>query len=105
MTARNAGSSGAPAANSVMDERSFIASTPPKMSVADRPSVPASMRAHSASRGPSTGCARYACASAMEVIAYRFDIALNPRPAICGKTNHIQCPRLAPARSSATARR
>jgi len=87
-----------------MHERSFIASTPPNMSVADFPSVRATIRAHSSSRGPSTGCSRYARASSSEVIAYRFDIALNPRPAICGKTNHIQWPRLAPARSSSTAR-
>jgi hypothetical protein len=89
-TWRKAGSSGAAVMNSVMDERSFIASTPPKMSAADLPSAPASIRAHSCRRGPSTGCARYAFASASEVIAYRFDMALNPRPAICGKTNHIQ---------------
>ncbi len=102
-TVRNAGRSVA-AANSVIDERSFIASTLPKMSVAVFPSVPATIRAHTSRRGPSTGCSLYACASASELIAYRFDIALNPRPAICGKMNHIQWPRLAPARSSATAR-
>ena len=104
MTVPNAGTPGAAVANSVMDERSFIASTSPKTSVADRPWVPISIRAHSSMRGPSTGCARYALASVSEAIAYRLDMALNPRPAICGKTNHIQWPRLAPARSSSTAR-
>jgi hypothetical protein len=37
-------------------------------------------------------------------MAYRCDIALNPSPATCGKTNHIQWLTLLPARSSATAR-
>lgn len=50
--------SSAAAANSVMDERSFMASTGPKIRSADLPSVSATMRAHSRSRGPSTGCAR-----------------------------------------------
>jgi len=49
-----------------MDERSFMASTGPKMRSADLPSVSATMPAHSRSRGPSTGCARYARASAAE---------------------------------------
>ena len=100
----NTGSSGATAANSVIDERSFIASTGPKISSAVLPSVRATMLAHSVSRGPSTGWFRYARASASPEIAYRCDIALNPRPATCGKTNHIQWLTLAPARSSATAR-
>lgn len=57
-TAPNTGSAGPAAANSVIDERSFIASIPPKMSAAVLPSVSATTRAHSASRGPSTGCRR-----------------------------------------------
>ena len=43
------------AANSVIDERSFMASTGPKIRSADRPLVSATMRAHSRSRGPSIG--------------------------------------------------
>ena len=76
--------------NSVIDERSLSASTPPKISAAVLSLVADSIRAHSTSRGPSTGWARYARACARLVIAYRCDIVLNPRPAICGKTNHIQ---------------
>jgi len=51
------GSSSA-AANSVIDERSFMASTGPKIRSADLPSVSATMRAHSRSLGPSTGWSR-----------------------------------------------
>ena len=86
-----------------MDERSFTASTGPKICSAVLPSVPATMRAHSRSRGPSTGWARYARASAIEEIAYSRAMALRPSPATCGNTNHIQWLTLAPARSSATA--
>ena len=103
-TSANTRSCGAAAANSVIDERSFIASTGPKMSSAVLSSVPATMRAHSVSRGPSTGWFRYARASVSPEIAYRWDVALNPRPATCGKTNHIQWLTFRPARSSATAR-
>ena len=46
------------AANSVIDERSFMASTGPKIRSAGLPSVSATTRAHSRSRGPSTGWAR-----------------------------------------------
>src|SRR6185437_8366558 len=46
------------AANSVIDERSFMASTGPKTCWAERPAVPATIWAHSRSRGPSTGWAR-----------------------------------------------
>src|SRR5262249_50038938 len=53
-TSPKTGASGAAAANSVIDERSFTASMPPKMSSAVSPPVPATMRAHSVSRGPST---------------------------------------------------
>jgi subtilase family serine protease len=53
-TRANAFSSGAAAMNSVMDERSFIASTAPKMSAALFPSVSATIVAHSMSRGPRT---------------------------------------------------
>ena len=59
-TSANTRSSGAAAANSVIDERSFIASTGPKMSSAVLSPVLATMRAHSVSRGPSTGWFRYA---------------------------------------------
>ena len=92
------------AANSVIDERSFMASTGPKIRSADLPSVSATMPAHSRSRGPSIGWARYALASASEEIANSRAIALRPRPATCGNTNHIQWLTLAPARNSATAR-
>ena len=68
-TWRNTGSPGAACMNSVMDERSFSASTSPKICSAVRPRRPARMAAHSVSRGPRTGCARYARASASEVIA------------------------------------
>jgi hypothetical protein len=56
-TSRNTGSSGAAVMNSVIDERSFIASTSPKIAAAGFPSMAASIRAHSTKRGPSTGCA------------------------------------------------
>jgi hypothetical protein len=45
-------------ANSVIEERSFMASTGPKIRSAELPLVPATTRAHSRSRGPSTGWAR-----------------------------------------------
>jgi hypothetical protein len=67
-TSPNTGSSGAAVMNSVMDERSLSASTPPKMSCAVL-FVPATMAAHSLSRGPSSGWARYARASSSEAIA------------------------------------
>jgi hypothetical protein len=54
-TSPNTGSPGAAAANRVIEERSFIASTGPMMSTAVLPLVSARIRAHSASRGPSTG--------------------------------------------------
>ena len=46
------------AANSVIDDRSLRLSGQPKMSSAERPSIAATSRAHSRSRGPSTSCAR-----------------------------------------------
>ena len=55
--------------NSVIDERSLTASIPPKMSSAERPCVASTMAAHSRSRGPSTGWARYATASSSDAIA------------------------------------
>ena len=50
---------------------------------------------------PRTGCARYARASSSEPMAKCWDIALRPRPAICGKMNQIQWLVLRPRRSSA----
>ena len=44
-----------------------------------------------------------ALASSKDVIAYIRDAGLYPRPAICGKMNHIQWLVLRPARSSAAA--
>ena len=54
----NTASSGAACWNKVIDERSFCASIPPKICSAVRPSVSATIRAASISRGPSTGCCR-----------------------------------------------
>jgi hypothetical protein len=45
---------------------------------------------------------KYAMASAREPIAKRCAIGLKPRPAICGKMNHIQCDCFRPCDSSAT---
>ncbi len=53
--AANTGSSGAAAANSVTEQRSFIASTGPKMSSAVWPSVPATMRAIRSAGGRAPG--------------------------------------------------
>jgi pimeloyl-ACP methyl ester carboxylesterase len=68
-TWRNTGSPGAACRNSVMDEHSFSASTSPKTCSAVRPRRPARTPAHSVNRAPRTGCARYARASASDVIA------------------------------------
>jgi MFS family permease len=57
-TWRNTGSPGAARMNSVIDERSFSASTPPRICSAVRPPRPARMAAHSVSRAPRTGWAR-----------------------------------------------
>jgi hypothetical protein len=58
--------------------------------VVDRSLAAITRPVHSIRRGPRMSCARKAAASAFEPIAKRCAIALNPRPAICGKTNHIQ---------------
>ena len=60
---------GAARSNSVIEDRSFIASTAPKISTAVRPFSSVRTRAHSWSRGPRTGWARYARASSSEEIA------------------------------------
>jgi len=52
------GPAGAAASNSVIEDRNFTASMPPKMSSAVRPSRPATIAAHSATRGPRTGWLR-----------------------------------------------
>lgn len=43
----------------------------------------------SARRVPSTGCARYACASSSDEMAYRLLLVDVARPASCGKMYHI----------------
>ena len=70
----------------------------PKISCADRPSTDTAVSQHATSRVPSTG-ARDRPPPVRVGNAYRRDIALSPRPAICGNTNHIQCERLRPART------
>ena len=57
-TWRNTGSPGAACRNSVTEERSFIASTSPKICSAVRPGTPVRMAAHSTRRPPRTGWAR-----------------------------------------------
>ena len=57
-TRAKTGSSGAAKANSVIDERSFWASTGPNTATGSAASSPVSAAAHSRSRGPSTGWAR-----------------------------------------------
>ena len=57
-TSWNPDSSGAAFANSVIDERSFLASTEPKICSAVSPLSCVRMRAHSTRRGPSTECCR-----------------------------------------------
>src|SRR5262245_1119818 len=91
-------------ANRVAQDLSFRSSGGPKTSDADRPSTPSAASAHSTRRGPRTGWLRYARASARLLIAYRWEVGLNPRPSYCGKTYHIQCDRLRPLRISASAR-
>ena len=59
----NSGCRASTAANSVMQEWNFIASTCPKICSAVEPSTALTSRVHSTSRDPSTGCARYAAAS------------------------------------------
>ncbi len=88
---------------SVIDERSLIASMPPKICSALPVWRSTTMRVHSSRRGPSTGWSRYARASASDAMAYVRDVSLNPSPAICGNTNHIQWLVLRPRRSSSTA--
>ena len=90
--------------DSVIDDCNFIASTGPKMSTALEPALVVRICAHSTSRGPRTGCARYALASACPEIAYSLEMLLRPRPAIWGNTNHIQWLTFRPARSSCTTR-
>ena len=92
--------SGAALANSVIEERNFISSTGPKICRAVRPSTLNVRAAHSRSLGPRTGCDRNAEASSREEIANLTAVGLCPRPAICGKTNHIQWVSFRPARSS-----
>src|SRR5207253_996560 len=90
--------------NSVIDECSFCVSIPPKICSAVWDGAAATMPAQSISRGPSTACRKYALASSRDEMANALDIELCPRPAICGKTNHIQWLVLRPRRSSSTAR-
>jgi hypothetical protein len=73
-----------------MEERSFMASMPPKICSAVWPGSFVRISAHSRKRGPRTGWARRALASSTELIAYSLDVGLCPSPAICGKTYHIQ---------------
>jgi hypothetical protein len=91
------------AANSVAQDLNFRSSGEPKISCAERPSAPSAASQTSASRGPRTGWARYASASARLPTAYRRDVALDPSPASWGKTYHTQCDRFRPARTSARA--
>jgi hypothetical protein len=55
--------------NSVIEDRSFCASSSPKTCSALRPCRPVRIAAHASSRGPSAGWARYALASPTELIA------------------------------------
>jgi hypothetical protein len=47
------------------------------------------------------GARRYACASSRPGEGVVLRVSAEPRPATCGKTNHIQWPRLAPAAARA----
>ena len=62
-----------------MDDRSFIASTLPKMSCA--PAVELDENARALLQLPQDRCARYRRASSSEEIAYRLDVSLSPSPA------------------------
>ena len=91
--------SGAARANSVIDERSLTASMPPE-DLLGRAGVEAqhARRRTRAARAPRTRVRRdRPRASSSEAIAYRCDMALNPSPAICGKTNQISDWSSAPA--------
>jgi len=92
--------SGAARWKSVMHERTFIASREPRISSAVRPFAASKTPAHSRSRAPRTGSARYARASSSEMIEYCWEIQLLPSPAICGKMNQIQWLSFRPPRSS-----
>src|SRR5262249_42407758 len=77
--------------NRVAQDLSFMSSGELKISNAERPSTPRTASAHSLKRGPRTGWARYALASATLLIEYRWEVELNPSPSNCGKMYHIQC--------------
>jgi len=55
-------------ANSVMHERNFRSSGDPKIAWMDELSLSSTISVHSSSLGPSTGCARYARASSIELM-------------------------------------
>src|SRR4051794_12712732 len=80
-TSPNWGCLGAARAKRVIDDWSFCASIPPKMSKAVRPESCLRMPAHSSRRGPSTGWARYASASASDAMANFCAVGLRPSPA------------------------
>ena len=73
--------SGAARANSVIDERSFMASMTPRTAPGPGPVEARQRLAHSTSRGPSTGCSGYARASSSERdrVALRHGAAAEPR--------------------------
>lgn len=75
----------------------------PKISCAERPSTASTASAPATSRGPSTGCHRYASASARIEIEYFSEVGLRPSPASWGKTYHIQWDLFRPALISAIA--
>jgi hypothetical protein len=89
-------------ANRVAQDLSFMSSGEPKISFAECPSTPRAASAISVSRGPRTGWARYASASASVLMANRREVELNPSPSNCGKTYHIQWLRFRPFRTSAS---
>src|SRR5262249_38540832 len=86
----NTDSPGETNANRVAQDLSFLTSGEPKISTAERPSTPRTASVHSLKRGPRTGWARYALASAMLLIEYRLDISLVQSPVNVGKMYHIQ---------------